>query len=239
MRFKTRPSLNVLVGFAAGALIFGATGTVAATVITSAQIKDGTIKNVDVAKKTLTADRMTAKTLASLRGKTGPKGAPGTPGGKGDAGAPGPDGAPGIQGPKGDPGTEARGKVYVWHASGSAAAREQVDGASSNVLPAGKLYRILDVVDLDTSGFDGCEGVTGGIARASVYRSNIGSKPIVIDQDRSWFDVGAVDQPLRFYVGCESDWTGTDSTPLALTATVIFEVKDPPTYDVASATPFN
>lgn len=82
-----RPSPSLMVAIAA--VVIASTGSaVAATVITSRQIKNGTIQLVDLNK--------TARdTLQGGRGPQGPVGANGAMGAKGDTGATGPAGAPG------------------------------------------------------------------------------------------------------------------------------------------------
>ena len=59
----------------------------AAFVVTSANIKNGTIKLVDIS----------AGAKRGLRGQRGPRGLPGPDGPKGDSGSQGPQGPPGIQ----------------------------------------------------------------------------------------------------------------------------------------------
>jgi hypothetical protein len=74
------------------ALVLATTGSaVAASLITSKQIKDGTIQTKDISKKA----------QKSLRGKTGAKGATGATGAAGPAGAAGPKGDKGDVGPAG------------------------------------------------------------------------------------------------------------------------------------------
>src|SRR3977135_3251425 len=85
---RYRPSGSMLVALLA--LVMATTGSaVAASLITSAQIKDGTIQTKDISKKAQTA----------LKGKPGAAGAQGLPGSKGDTG---PKGDQGLKGDKGD-----------------------------------------------------------------------------------------------------------------------------------------
>jgi hypothetical protein len=80
------------------ALVMATTGSaVAASLITSKQIKDGTIQTKDISKKA-------RKALKGNRGAQGPAGAAGPQGPKGDAGAAGAAGAKGDKGDKGDRG---------------------------------------------------------------------------------------------------------------------------------------
>jgi hypothetical protein len=85
---RYRPTPSMLVALVA--LVMASTGSaVAASLITSKQIKDGTITAKDISKKMLT----------QLKGKSGPRGAQGLQGLKGDKGD------PGVKGDKGDPGS--------------------------------------------------------------------------------------------------------------------------------------
>jgi hypothetical protein len=77
------------------ALVMASTGSaVAASLITSKQIKDGTIQTKDISKKAQVA----------LKGKPGARGVPGLQGSKGDTGPKGDQGVTGDQGVKGDKG---------------------------------------------------------------------------------------------------------------------------------------
>ena len=92
---RFRPSGSMVVALIA--LVVATTGSaVAASLITSAQIKDGTIQTKDISKKTLKA----------LKGKQGARGATGAAGAAGAAGPAGPAGAPGTQGEKGEKGDQ-------------------------------------------------------------------------------------------------------------------------------------
>jgi hypothetical protein len=74
------------------AVLISATSATAAFVVTSKNIKNGTIQLVDIS----------AKTKRALKGKPGPQGVQGAPGTSGAAGPPGPAGQPGAKGEKGD-----------------------------------------------------------------------------------------------------------------------------------------
>jgi hypothetical protein len=92
-RFQPSPAMLV----ALVALVFATTGSaVAASLITSAQIKDGTIQTKDLSSTA-------RKALKGQRGLRGPAGAQGPQGAKGDTGA---TGATGPAGPKGDQGIQ-------------------------------------------------------------------------------------------------------------------------------------
>src|SRR3954453_5318862 len=85
-----RPSASLVISIIA--LVAACSGSaVAASLITSKQIKDGTVQVKDLSKKARSS-------LAGQRGAAGAAGARGDKGDKGEAGA------QGIQGPKGDTG---------------------------------------------------------------------------------------------------------------------------------------
>jgi hypothetical protein len=89
------PSGSLLVALVA--LVMATTGSaVAASLITSKQIKDGAIQTRDISKNA----RM------QLKGERGPGGPPGAEGAPGAQGTPGPSGPQGTPGPKGDKGEQ-------------------------------------------------------------------------------------------------------------------------------------
>jgi hypothetical protein len=123
------------------ALLLATAGSASATtklLITSKEIKNGTIRTTDLA----TGAR------AALRGKTGPAGTQGAPG---VPGAPGPQGPQGVQGPKGDPGISA----FAGTIPSGTTVRGSYD--SQGYVPTGKTVRVgisLPVpapVDLDSA----------------------------------------------------------------------------------------
>jgi Collagen triple helix repeat (20 copies) len=84
---------NALIAAVAAAVVAAASGTAATIVITSKNIKNGTIQAVDISTKAKRA----------LKGNRGPRGAAGPAGATGAQGATGPQGP---QGPKGDTGAQ-------------------------------------------------------------------------------------------------------------------------------------
>ena len=98
MKRNTKVSLAVL---ASAALLVGggATGAVAAKMVTSADIKDGTIRSADLSDGVNQKLEKTGK-----QGEVGPAGPAGEPGPAGPAGENGKDGAPGAPGSPGSPG---------------------------------------------------------------------------------------------------------------------------------------
>jgi hypothetical protein len=92
---------GALIAAVVAAIVAAASGTAATIVVTSKNIKNGTIQTVDIS----------AKAKRALRGTRGPRGVPGPEGRAGAAGALGPQG---LQGPQGPPGpTGIANAVYV------------------------------------------------------------------------------------------------------------------------------
>jgi Collagen triple helix repeat (20 copies) len=78
------------------AVVAAASGTAATIVVTSKNIKDGTIQTVDIS----------AKAKRALKGNRGPRGASGAAGPAGTHGAQGPQGPQGLAGPQGPAGPQ-------------------------------------------------------------------------------------------------------------------------------------
>ena len=85
---------NALIAAVVAAIVAAASGTAATIVVTSKNIKNGTIQTVDISAKAKRA-------LKGNRGPRGLRGAQGAQGVPGSQGAPGTPGAPGAQGPPG------------------------------------------------------------------------------------------------------------------------------------------
>jgi collagen triple helix repeat protein len=85
---------NALIAAVVSAVVAAASGTAATIVITSKNIKNGSIEAVDIS----------AKAKRALKGNRGPRGAAGPAGATGAQGAPGPQGPQGSQGPVGSRG---------------------------------------------------------------------------------------------------------------------------------------
>jgi hypothetical protein len=88
---------NAVIAAVVAAVVAAASGTAATIVVTSKNIKNGTIQTVDIsakAKRALTGSR-------GPRGLAGPAGVAGAAGPAGPAGAAGPQGAKGDRGPSG------------------------------------------------------------------------------------------------------------------------------------------
>ena len=85
---------NALIAAIVAAVVAAASGTAATIMVTSKNIKNGTIQTVDIS----------AKAKGALKGNRGPQGPSGLPGPHGLAGVAGPQGAKGDPGPEGPPG---------------------------------------------------------------------------------------------------------------------------------------
>jgi hypothetical protein len=85
---------NALIAAVVAAVVAAASGTAATIVVTSKNIKNGTIQTVDIS----------AKAKRALKGNRGLQGPAGLPGPQGLAGVAGPQGAKGDPGPEGPPG---------------------------------------------------------------------------------------------------------------------------------------
>lgn len=79
------------------ALMLGTVGgAVAGTLITGAQVKDGSLTGADVKNRSLGAVDLSAAAVRSLRGQRGPQGVAGPAGLQGPSGLAGPAGTPGT-----------------------------------------------------------------------------------------------------------------------------------------------
>ncbi len=94
---KPRLKPAVIAAVLSGGLVLG-TGSA----VTAAVLLDGK----DIAKRSIPANRLTAKAMDRLQGAPGPAGADGAQGPAGDDGAPGPAGADGAPGPAGADGAQ-------------------------------------------------------------------------------------------------------------------------------------
>jgi hypothetical protein len=123
-RLHRRPSVPTVI--ATVALVFAMAGVAPAAsrlingknikkgTITGVQIKDHSVKKVDLASDALVAGPKGAT------GAPGPRGSDGAPGADGQDGAPGAPGAPGAKGDQGDAGVDGQGPAY-FHAFSSVA----------------------------------------------------------------------------------------------------------------------
>jgi hypothetical protein len=102
---KGVPMKSAVIAAIIAAVVAAASATAATIVVTSKNIKNGTIQTVDLSAKA----KLALKGNRGLRGPQGLAGAPGTQGPKGDSGPKGDPGAQGLvgeKGDKGDPGPE-------------------------------------------------------------------------------------------------------------------------------------
>jgi hypothetical protein len=84
---------NAVIAAVVAAAVAAASGAAATIVVTSKNIKNGTIQTVDIS----------GKAKRALKGQRGPRGAEGA---RGSTGIPGPAGPPGPPGPEGPPGPQ-------------------------------------------------------------------------------------------------------------------------------------
>jgi hypothetical protein len=116
--FQSLPKSALVAGALAITLIVGATsGAVAGQLITSRDIKDGTIKKADLSKgvkHTFSQEGKQGATGApGPAGPTGPTGSTGSIGPAGEVGPAGPAGAPGSNGSRGRPGIDGDGSLVA------------------------------------------------------------------------------------------------------------------------------
>lgn len=143
-----RRSAPFLAALAAVAVLAGASGATAGALITSKQIKNGSIKSVDIAKGTLTEDRLSRSARDSLQGATGATGATGPAGATGATGSTGPQGEPGSIGPAGASGGPA--EVLIWpvvftHIPLYPSETDNAIVTSQRVFPAGSRVEVLKI----------------------------------------------------------------------------------------------
>jgi Collagen triple helix repeat (20 copies) len=201
---------TALVAAVVAAVVAAASGTAATYVVTSKNIKDGTIQPVDLSAKAKRA-------LKGNRGSVGPQGAPGAqgpPGVPGPAGRAGPAGPEGPEGPQGPPGFDA---ATFW--AQVAADGTLVDGVGVQVRfhNPGTGYYVLDFADrvddcaviagitfIESPQTSGSLADRGGMVFASIagaYPSSGASTVIV--QTFTEVAVGAVaDRPFHVAVLC-------------------------------------
>ena len=101
-----KPSPAMVVALIALFVALSGTATAGGLLITSRQIKNGTIQAVDLNARTL-------RQLAGRPGPTGPQGPEGAPGPQGPLGPSGDRGPQGVQGPPGPAGSSSASGVYV------------------------------------------------------------------------------------------------------------------------------
>ena len=174
---------TALIAAVVSAVVAAASGTAATIVVTSKNIKDGTIQTVDISAKAKRA----LKGQRGLRGLAGPSGAAGATGPAGTAGAngangadgaPGPAGATGPQRPQGEPGPPA---TNLWAVVGSFGALVGGSGVESVLRNGVGIYHVFfvqPVVDcafvatVESTAFPATatvQGASGGPNRVSVF----------------------------------------------------------------------
>ena len=146
--WRRRPSGSMLVAILALIMAMGGSA-VAASLITSKQIKDGTIQTKDISKKA----RKALKGNRGARGLQGPAGAPGAKGDKGDKGDTGPATGPAggdLAGSYPNP-TIAAGAVKPSSVSGVPSVRVY-NSTDTNVTNSGQQVVSYDTEEFDTAG---------------------------------------------------------------------------------------
>ena len=133
------------------AVVAAASSTAATMVVTSKNIKNGTIQTVDLSAKAKRA-------LKGNRGLRGPRGLVGAQGPAGSPGAEGPRGATGVQGPAGSPDTpqQVLDKAKQADGTGSGLEADLLDGVDSSGF-LGATAKATDADNLD--GHDSAEFV--------------------------------------------------------------------------------
>ncbi len=179
--------MRTVLAVAATALAVGASSATAATVITSSQIKDGSIQNRDIRSAVLTMSRLAPTTQdlinakhlgpAGPTGPVGPKGEPGTPGGP--AGPQGPAGKDGATGPAGPQGPRGIGHVTTYtnvSANNTSAGKTATAHCPSNMTVVGGGYStniLSDDLVLRTLHPLSTRGYTVDVYEGPGFQSNI------------------------------------------------------------------
>jgi hypothetical protein len=136
---------NALIAAIVSAVVAGTTATAATIVVTSKNIKNGTIQTVDISAKAKRA-------LRGQRGLRGPQGVPGESiiGADGDSGPPGPQGPAGPVGPPGGPGAPG-----LWAVIAGTGNKIRGPHVLSSSLISGGLYIIVFDQAVDTCAYVG------------------------------------------------------------------------------------
>ena len=146
---------NALIAAVVAAVVAAASSSAATIVITSKNIKNGTIQTVDISAKAKRA-------LTGQRGPRGFAGATGAQGVQGPTGLQGPVGPQGPEGPKGPQGSPSPGLVaaYAWATGGfsqtSSTSFEDVASTSITVPPT-----TTATLFISFSGESNCSGASG------------------------------------------------------------------------------
>ena len=205
VRWSTTP---VLVGAALVVVLALGTAT-AAKLITSAQIKNGTIRGIDVRNKSLTAADI--RGTFGPRGPTGPTGPAGSPGVTGPTG---PTGATGPTGPTGDTGPTGPTGVGVQGPSG-VVATATFNGALPGSIASNANWQFV--------------GPTAGVTITSSQRlTGAASAVLAVSSGTAQIDAGLCYQlgtgPLANFAGTGTYLTLTVTTtefPVAAAASVV------------------
>jgi hypothetical protein len=120
---------NALIAAVVSAVIASTTATAATIVVTSKNIKNGTIQTVDIS----------AKAKRALHGQRGPRGFQGAPGVSGAQGPTGPQGAAGSVGPAGPQGPDGPGLSGLHYVQAFGTAPTNGDGTATAECPPGEI----------------------------------------------------------------------------------------------------
>jgi hypothetical protein len=120
---------NALIATVVAAVMAAASGTAATILVTSKNIKNGTIQTVDIS----------ANARRALRGQRGPIGLSGPPGPAGAAGPIGPTGSQGPAGPTGPQGRAGPGLSGLHYVQGVGTAPAGDDGTATAQCPPGEV----------------------------------------------------------------------------------------------------
>jgi hypothetical protein len=166
-----------LIAAIVSAVVVSTTATAATIVVTSKNIKNGTIQTVDIsakAKRALKGQRG----LRGLAGAQGPQGAQGATGATGAQGPKGDTGLQGLQGPQGEPGPPATNLWAVVGSFGGLVRGSAVDGVIRTGVGLYNVFFVQAVVDCAfvatvestaVSGTATVQGASGGPNRVSVF----------------------------------------------------------------------
>ena len=177
-RFHLRAEI-ILCGLTA--LVVGGTTATAASLITSKDIADGTIRTRDVKKSAITMNRLSKGVQNMITGASAQSGkpTPAVPGVKGDAGLQGTQGAQGAQGPKGDKGEKGdKGDQGPQGRSGLLPGDFAFTNSTVRLTEAGVQFGWYGKVDGSTGGslrYDGLNGKKLSHVTALAYTFSYGS----------------------------------------------------------------
>lgn len=170
-----RPSAAMAVAIAALVVALGGTAVAATKVIItkSSQVKNGSLRGVDLKNGSVGANKLTAAAVASLRGRDGAPGVPGLVGAQGEPGVQGPAGPAGPAGPLLDTLPSGRTQAGVfslrWRQSTPATVDTGVAAVTYQLpLAASMPFANVHILDVDLGDTDAsCPGTPAAPAAAA------------------------------------------------------------------------